>query len=103
MNRFILALLLSGSLIGMSKLIFYFLPLHVFQCTLTTLTKKLHQSLCSLARFTATCLMPPRGLPPAGEITHVLVVWVLPIALSAFLVFGIRGRSNNSSATARSR
>ncbi len=86
MNRVVLTLLLSGTLIGVMKVLLYFLPLNLFPCTLSTRLVANVQTFCSLGDVHGTHPYGDARLTTVGEVVHVIVTWFLPLALSVFLV-----------------
>ena len=97
MNRMVLTIILTGSMILVANLLFYFIPITIFPCTLTGAGHVTKDSVCSLGYVYGTQEYVVAKLTAYGELLQFVVTGIMPIVAAILIVF----RRRNSSTVLR--
>ena len=87
MNRIILSIIISGSLMLVANLLFYFIPIEIFPCTLIGAGHATTLSLCSLGYIYGTQEFVVAKLTGYGELLQFVLTGLLPIAVALLFAF----------------
>jgi|SRR5580765_4359886 len=87
MNRTVFTIILSGTLILVTGLLFYFVPITIFPCTLTAAGNITTDSVCSLGYIYEPQEYVVAKLTPYGQALLFVITGVMPIAVAILIVF----------------